>query len=139
MARRRLRRKSAEARRQFDPVSALFEARIESRPVEPTIAREEVPTPVVRVADAVGRLVYTRTQAAAALSVSPATLPRRVMPLVEMVEMPWGTQLVPVDELEWLVSESRRPARPRARAKRVGRRRTLPDNVARRIAAEHGA
>jgi hypothetical protein len=26
------------------------------------------------------------------------------MPLIEMVEMPWGTQFVPVDELERLVS-----------------------------------
>jgi hypothetical protein len=139
MARRRLRRKSAKARRHFDPLSALFEGRVESLPLEPTIAREDVPTPVVRVADAVVRLVYTRTQAAAALGVSPATFARRVMPLIEMVEMPWGTQLVPVDELERLVSESRRPARPRTRAKPVGRRRTLPDNVARRIAAEHDA
>jgi hypothetical protein len=59
------------------------------------------------------------------------------MPLIEMVEMPWGTQLVPVDELERLVTERRRPARPRANAKPVGRRRTLPDDVASRIAAEH--
>jgi hypothetical protein len=134
MARRRLGRKTAKARRQVDPLSALFEGLEESRPV----AREAAPTPVVRAADAVVRLVYTRTQAAAALSVSPATFARRVMPLIEMVEMPWGTQFVPVDELERLVAEGRRPVHPRAPAKPVGRRRTLPDKVVRRITTEHG-
>jgi Recombinase len=139
MARRRLRRKSAKARRHVDPLSALFEGLDESRPVKPAIEREAVPTTVVRAADVVVRLVYTRTQAAAALGLSPATFARRVMPLIEMVEMPWGTQLAPVDELERFVAERRRPARPRARAKPVGRRRTLPDDVVRRIAAEHDA
>jgi Recombinase len=139
MARRRLRRKRPKARRRVDPVSALFEGLEESRPVEPANVPETAPTPAVQVADAVVRLVYTRTQAAAALGVSPATFARRVMPLIEMVEMPWGTQLVPVDELERLVSDSRRPARGRTRAKPVGHRRTLPDNVVRRIAAEHEA
>ena len=137
MARRRLRRKNAKAHRHVDPQSALFEGLDERRPVEPATAREAVPPPPVRAADTVVRLVYTRTQAAAALGVSRATFTQRVMPLIEMVEMPWGTQLVPVDELERLVAESRRPARPRTRAKPVGRRRTLPDDVVRRIAAEH--
>jgi hypothetical protein len=91
MARRHLRRKSAKAHRHIDPLSALFEGRLERRPVKPAIAREEVPTPVMQIADAVVRLVYTRTQAAAALGVSPATFARRVMPLIDMVEMPWGT------------------------------------------------
>jgi hypothetical protein len=61
------------------------------------------------------------------------------MPLIEIVEMPWGTQYVPVDELERLVDENRRPVRPRAPAKPVGRRRTLPDKVVRRITTEHDA
>jgi hypothetical protein len=139
MARRRLRRKGAQARRQVDPLSALFGGLDEDGAVEPAIVREAVPTPVVRAAEGVVRLVYTRTQAAAALGVSPATFARRVMPLIEVVEMPWGTQFVPVDELERLVAENRRPARPRAQAKPVGRRRTLPGDVVRRIAAEHDA
>src|SRR5262245_15453157 len=139
MARRRLRRKSAKARRHVDPPSALFEGLEESRPVELAIAREAVPTPVVRATDTVVRLVYTRTQAAAALGVSRATFTQRVIPLIEMVEMPWGAEYVPVDELERLVAESRRPVRPRAPAKPVGRRRTLPDKVVRRITTEHDA
>jgi hypothetical protein len=139
MARRRLRRKNAKARRHVDPLSALFEGLEESRPVEPPIAHEVVPTPVVRASDTVVRLVYTRTQAAAALGVSRATFTQRVMPLIEMVEMPWGTQYVPVDELERLVAESRRPVHARAPAKPVGRRRRLPDKVVRRITTEHNA
>jgi hypothetical protein len=139
MARRRLRRKSAKARRQADPLGALFEELGESRPAEPVIVRDAVPAPVVLAADDVVRLVYTRTQAAAALGVSPATFARRVMPLIEMIEMPWGTQFVPVDELERLVAESRRTGRPRPQAKPIGRLRTLPDDVARRIAADHDA
>jgi hypothetical protein len=31
--------------------------------------------------------------------------------LIETVEMPWGTRLIPVDELEQLLAERRRPAR----------------------------
>jgi hypothetical protein len=69
------------------------------------------------------------------LGVSPATLARRVLPLIETIEMPWGTQLIPVDELERLVAERRRPPRPRQRTRAVGRRPTLPDDVARRIVA----
>jgi hypothetical protein len=139
MARRRLRRKSAKAHRHVDPLNSLFWGLVESRPVEPPSPPEAPPTPAVRAADAVVRLVYTRTQAATALGVSPATFARRVMPLIEMVEMPWGTQLVPADELERLVAEHRRPARPRRRPNPVGRRRQLPDHVLRRIAAEHHA
>jgi hypothetical protein len=70
---------------------------------------------------------------------SPATFARHLMPLIEMVETPWGTHLVPVDELDRLVAERRRPTRPRARAEPVGRRRTLRDDVVRRIAAERDA
>jgi hypothetical protein len=132
-------RKSAKGPRRVDPLSALFEGLEEGRPAAPAIEREAVPTPVVRAADTVVRLVYTRTQAAAALGVSRATFTQRVMPRIEMVEMPWGTQYVPVDELERLVAEGRRPVHPRAPAKPVGRRRTLPDEVVRRIRTEHDA
>jgi hypothetical protein len=139
MARRQLRRKGAKARRHSDPLSGLFDELVERRPVEPASAARAVPTPAVRAADRVERLTYTRTQAAAALGVSPATFARRVLPLIETIEMPWGAQLVPVDELERLIAERRRPARPRPPAKPVGRRRTLPDNVTGRIGAEHEA
>ena len=70
---------------------------------------------------------------------TPATFARRVLPLIETVEMPWGKQLVPVDELERLLAEHRRPAPPLAQARAAGRRPMLPDGVVRRIAAEHDA
>src|SRR4051812_21634818 len=69
------------------------------------------PSTVVREAPRVGRLAYTRTQAAQALGISRSTFDRRVLPLMETIEMPWGTRLVPVDELERLLAEQRRPAR----------------------------
>ena len=53
--------------------------------------------------------------------------------------MPWGTQLIPVDELERLVAERRRPAKPRPAAVRRGRPRWLPDQVVGRVVAAHVA
>ena len=64
----------------------------------------------VRQAETVERLAYTRTQAADALGVSRATFIRRVLPLVETIDMPWGTRLIPVDELERVLDERRRQA-----------------------------
>jgi hypothetical protein len=66
---------------------------------------------IVREATRVERLVYTRTQAAEALAMSRSTFNRRVLPFIETVEMPWGTRLIPADELEKLIAERRRPAR----------------------------
>jgi hypothetical protein len=91
------------------------------------------------MADRAERLTYTRAQAAAALGMSPGTFARRLLPLIETIEMPWGTQLVPVDELERVVEERRRPPRPPEPAKPVGRRRILPDHVAEHIASERNA
>jgi hypothetical protein len=54
-------------------------------------------------------LVYTRAQAAEALGISTTTLARRVLPHIDTVEMPWGARMVPVDELERLVTEARQP------------------------------
>jgi hypothetical protein len=68
----------------------------------------------VREATRVERLVYTRTQAAEALGLGRSTFNRRVLPLIETVEMPWGTRLIPADELERLIAERRRPAREQA-------------------------
>ena len=87
----------------------------------------------------VERLAYTRAQAAAALGMTSATFARRVLPLIETVEMPWGKQLVPIDELERLLAEHRRPAPTVAKVRAVGRRPTLPDGVVGRIATEHRA
>jgi hypothetical protein len=88
----------------------------------------------------VERLAYTRTQAAEALGVSRSTFDRRILPLVETVEMPWGARLIPVDELHRLIAERRRPARAREqpRAGR-GRRATLAPSIVGRIRAEHSA
>jgi hypothetical protein len=63
----------------------------------PPLERGGVPS-VVREATGVERLAYTRTQAAAALGVSRSTFDRRVLPLLETIEMPWGTKLIPVDD-----------------------------------------
>jgi Recombinase len=139
MARRRLRRKSAKARRHADPLSALFDEFVESAPPERAIVGEHVEQPAMRAADRVERLAYTRTQAAAALGVSPATFARRVLPLIETIEMPWGTELVPADELERLVAEHRRPPRGRGRTRPRARRPATPEDVAGRIAADQHA
>ena len=57
------------------------------------------PRVVLREATHVERLAYTRSQAARALGISSSTL-RRLLPYVETIELPWGTSLIPVDELE---------------------------------------
>jgi hypothetical protein len=91
----------------------------------------------VRHAPDVDRLAYTRTQAAEALGVSRSTFDRRVLPLLETVDMPWGTRLVPVDELQRLVGERRRPARGRAQTAAPGRPTAIPDELVRHIRAKH--
>jgi hypothetical protein len=83
--------------------------------------------------------VYTRTQAAEALGVSRSTFDRRVLPLIETVEMPWGTKLVPIDELERLVAEQRRPARARSQPANRGRPRVLAPDLIDHIRAEREA
>lgn len=107
----------------------------------PTDTQPVAPPPVViREAARVERLAYTRTQAAAALGVSRSTFDRRVLPLIETIEMPWGTSLIPVDELERLIADRRRPARRRATPHAsAGRRTTVPAEVVERIRAEHAA
>jgi hypothetical protein len=51
--------------------------------------------------------------------------------------MPWGPQLVPVDEIERFVAEHRRPARGRASTAPPGRPAIVPDELVRHIQAEH--
>jgi hypothetical protein len=121
MSRRRLRRRSEKARRHTaaNPAAA---------PVE-----------VVREATRVERLAYTRTQAAAALGVSRSTFDHRILPLVETVEMPWGTKLIPVDELERLIADRRRPAPRRVKPVTLGRPRVLSPGLADYIRGEREA
>jgi hypothetical protein len=101
--------------------------------------RHTPPRPSVRPAETVERLTYTRAQAAEALGVSQSTL-KRLLPYIEQVELPWGTKLIPVDELERLVAERRRPLRERRRPSRPsGRPAVLPRELVERIRAEHAA
>jgi hypothetical protein len=53
--------------------------------------------------------------------------------------MPWGTRLIPADELERLLAEHRQPANRRAAPKVQGRPRQLSDRVVERIQAAHTA
>jgi hypothetical protein len=104
----------------------------------PSSARAGSP-PTVLEATRVEHLAYTRTQAAEALGVSRSTFDRRVLPLLETIEMPWGTKLIPVEDLNGLMAEQRRPAQPRLRPAETGRPATLPIELVRRIHAERAA
>src|SRR5262249_55776936 len=95
--------------------------------------------PVIRLAPRVERLAYTRSQAAQALGISRSTFIRRVLPYVETIEMPWGIRLIPVDELERLLAERRRPSKPRRAPALRGRPRQVPEHVVERVKAAHAA
>jgi hypothetical protein len=103
------------------------------RPPANPVAAQQV---VVREAPQVERLAYTRTQAAEALGVSRSTFNRRVLPLLETVDMPWGARLVPVDELERLLAERRQPAPESRPSPILGRPTALALTIIDRIAAE---
>ena len=96
------------------------------------------PRPLIREASRVERLAYTRSQAAEALGISRSTL-NRLLPFLEIVELPWGTKLVPVDELERLLRERRRAARRRAEPATLGRPRALAPELIRQIRSERAA
>lgn len=96
------------------------------------------PPVVLRTAETAVRLVCTRAQAAEALGISTATLARRVLPHIDTVEMPWGARMIPVDELERLVTDGRRP-KLRERPAPAGRRPGIPPDVRSRICAAHAA
>jgi DNA invertase Pin-like site-specific DNA recombinase len=124
VSRRRLRRKSEKAQRHApSPPAKLASA----------------PAPLVREATRVERVAYTRTQAADALGISRSTFNRRVLPLIETIEMPWGTCLVPADELQRLLAERRRLARARAQPAATGRPPALAPEIADRIRTERAA
>jgi hypothetical protein len=124
VSRRRVRHKNEKARRHAVPLY-----RIPAPPLK-----------IVREATRVERLAYTRTQAAEALGVSRSTFNRRILPLVETVEMPWGARLIPVDELQRLTTERRRPARAQAKPSATpGRPATVAPDIVERIWAERAA
>jgi hypothetical protein len=121
VSRRRQRRRGEKAKRHAPPAA---------RPYTPAAT-------VVRVAPQVEQIAYTRTQAAQALGLSRTTFGRRVLPLLETIDMPWGTRLVPVDELERFVNERRRPARGRAHTAPPGRPAVVQGELVLRIQGEH--
>ncbi len=86
----------------------------------------------MREASHVERLGYTRSQAAQALGISRSTL-RRLLPYIDTIELPWGTSLIPVDELERLMAERRRVARPRLEPATQGRKPAIPHEISKRI------
>jgi hypothetical protein len=103
-------------------------------------AARPAPHSILREATRVERLAYTRTQAAEALGVSRSTFNRRVLPLVETVEMPWGTRLIPADELERLITERRRAAgEQRHTPASPGRPAVLAPELVERIRAQRDA
>lgn len=53
--------------------------------------------------------------------------------------MPWGARLIPVDELERLVAELRRPARERVPQAKRGRRRVVSPELVHHIRTERVA
>lgn len=94
---------------------------------------------IVREATSVERLAYSRTQAAEALGISRSTFDRRVLPLLETVEMPWGTRLIPADELQRLLAEQRRPARETPRSTTRGRPTGIAVELVARIRSDRAA
>jgi hypothetical protein len=93
----------------------------------------------VREARHVERLAYTRSQAAEALGLSRSTFNRRVLPFIDTVKMPWGTTLIPVDELERLLAERRRPGHVQPEPSPPGRRPAVPGDVVSRIRVERSS
>jgi Recombinase len=130
MSRRRLQRRADKARRHLQPTHQP------GRPVERLVVAS--PRVVVREANQVERLAYSRSQAAKALGISLSTL-RRLLPYIETIEMPWGTSLIPVDELERIAAERRRIARPRLEPAARGRKPGVPPEIVKRIHEERSA
>lgn len=96
---RRQQRRASKTRRHLQPTPG---------PTRPIAPESMAPRVVVREAAYVERLAYTRGHAAQALGISRSTL-RRLLPYMETIEMPWGATLIPVDELERIAAERRRP------------------------------
>jgi hypothetical protein len=139
MSRRHLRRKTKAQRHakapdpsavRPDPFGLTPESFYSSAPVSVKPARV-----AVREACDVERLAYTRSQAAEALGIGRSTFTQRVLPYLETIETPWGTTLIPADELQRVVLEWRRPGRPRGGAlpQRTGRPRTIAPDIVQRI------
>lgn len=134
MSRRRQQRRADKARRHPQPTYAPPPTPV-AQPPSPPDSPHRV---VVREAGHVERLAYTRSQAAQALGISRSTL-HRLLPYIETIELPWGSKLIPVDELERLAVERRRTARPRLEAATRGRKPAVPAAIVKRIHEERSA
>jgi hypothetical protein len=138
MSRRRLRRKITKTQRHAKdptPSAALRDPlglTAESFGAAAAVSEEPAKV-VVRQASEIERLAYTRTQAAQALGMGRSTFTQRVLPFIETVETPWGTKLIPADELERVLLEWRRPARPHREPERTGRPPAVAPDVIQRI------
>jgi Recombinase len=130
MSRRRQQRRADKTRRHLQPTHQP------ERPAERPAAGS--PRVIVREASQVERLAYTRSQAAQALGISLSTL-RRLLPYIQTIELPWGTSLIPVDELERVAAERRRTTRLRLEPPTRGRKLAIPEEIARRICRERSA
>jgi hypothetical protein len=128
MSRRRQQRRADKARRHLQPTQAPS-----GRADKPAAAT--APRVIVREADRVERLAYSRSQAAQALGISRSTL-RRLLPYIDTIELPWGTSVIPVDELGRLVSERRRTAQERLEPASRGRKPAVAPEIAKRIRDE---
>jgi hypothetical protein len=140
MSRRRNQRRAENARRHLEsprPTDGPSWPNEPRRPTEPFVTTNP-PQVVVRAADFVVRLAYTRSQAAQALGISRSTL-RRLLPYVDTIEMPWGGKLIPVDELERVASERRQAAPARRPTVPSGRKPSVPPKVIARISAARAA
>jgi hypothetical protein len=150
MSRRRLRRKTIKTQRRAKPLEGrdswevLSEigrghARVTADHAKHATSSHPGATAgtAVRQAATVERLAYTRAQAAEALGVSRSTFIRRVLPLIETIELPWGTRLIPVDELERVLDERRQqPAAERQPILRPGRKAAVRAEIVARIRDE---
>jgi hypothetical protein len=146
MSRRRQQRRADKARRHPEPPRPPegppppAETLRPTRPLRPAEPPGE-PSPsrvVLRQADVVVRLAYSRTQAAEALGISRSSL-RRLLPYLETIETPSGRKLIPVDELKRLVAEQRQAALARRPHAPPGRKPVVPPKVAARIRVAHAA
>ena len=129
MSRRRQQRREEKARR-HQPTGPK-----EQRWPTETSAIATAQRVAVREASHVERLAYSRTQAAQALGISRSTL-HRLLPYLETIELPWGSTLIPVDELERLVRERRRAARSSVAAAAAGRPQLVAPETVERIQAQ---
>jgi hypothetical protein len=142
MSRRRLRRKITRAQRHAKAPAATppdpFGQTAESFHIAAAVSQGPARVSV-RESHATERLAYTRTQAAQALGIGRSTFTQRVLPYVETIETPWGTTLIPADELQRVLAEWRRPARPQRNPGRPGRPPAVGPDVTQRIRAARDA